>query len=63
MSQKGLDAYVWYVIHPGGIRYKEAIGHIDNIDVDIKMDEKQASKMVVIPKYVRTITKVNIRIK
>lgn len=57
------DIDVWYVIHPGGIRYKEPIGHIDNIDVDIKMDDELAKKMVVIPKYVKTRKKLNLRIK
>ena len=57
------DIDVWYVILPGGIGYKEAIGHIDNIDVDIEMDDRLAQKMVVIPKYVKTRNKVKLRVK
>lgn len=57
------DIDVWYVIHPGGIRYKEPIGHIDNIYVDIKMDDELANKMVAIPKYVKTRNMLNLRIK
>lgn len=56
------DIDVWYVIHPGGIRYKEPIGHIDNIDIDIKMDGDLAKKMVVIPRYVKTRNKLNFKL-
>lgn len=57
----GLD--VWYVIHPGGIRYKDAIGYINNIELSIKMDDEAAKKMVVIPKYVKTQNKVKYTLK
>lgn len=51
---------VWYIIHPGGVRYQKPIGYIDNIDVDIKMGAELAKKMVALPKYVKTRNKVNL---
>lgn len=57
------DVDIWYVIHPGGVRYNEALDHISHVRVSIKANEKIRKSMVVIPPYVRTKNKLDLLIE
>lgn len=57
------DVEKWYVIHPGGVRYKEPLGNISRINVSIDTDKNTKKKMVVIPDYVKTKNKLEIMVE
>lgn len=57
------DVDIWYIIHPGGIRYKNPIDYISRVKVSIKTDKNTRRKMVVIPSYVRTKNKIDLLVE
>lgn len=57
------DVDIWYVIHPGGVRYKDGLNYISHVKVSIKCDNRTRRKMVVIPSYVRTKSKLKLSVE